>query len=1280
MRPVIFIVCMLLLSMNAGILSLMMNEGEDTSISSVRGEEERDPRTDGTAFMFDFGTDRSPLKNGYTRITPDDSYDEETSYGLLSSTRSYQVTSRMPEYSPHMLQRSWVYGEYANDLTMDGVRSTERVTFRTDLSNGTYRVRTWIGDLEKGVYSINISYNGEWLLEEADAFHPVFRSMYFTDDDYPDFINYGCAAPFTRDITVTEGSLVINVTGNDTSYWDALAIEQAKDPVYSYLSWMSTGTYKYSAGSGPWRYIGGPFTNASVLGVEIYPVPEMPVIGEVGSLELDGNVTDSDIMAAVDSINAGGWDDAYGSWEIATGKELAGEELVARAQVGLHLAGSISLNHEFDIIPQVERDLEQASLDDPRNMGILELRSSFDEFLAGLEYYIERGVPYPDGRTAKNHFYESNKGIAHLWRIEPDDPLYPKAQLWCARALYSLDPHRWTSASGTGRDILEALRPLDLDNPYITLYLDTTRELPRTWDNGTPVLSTLGEEDTWFLRNYTTGFTDAPEWAKILREELSWLYDITDWWVDHKQQADGSIGGGWTDDVEMIGLFGFDALISEGADEKSMEGARKFVEGMLASGQLDMEKGFSAAFADTEHTAELTGDSLPMMVATDFGNPFWIEFCMKTGVLMRDLWMGENDNGFLQFKANHLSATKVGTGGKAEDSWINFRAALPAFWVWWYSRDPEIEDLFVRWTECWLNASLSTEKGKPEGVTPAMIGWPDGEIGGTNAPSWYEGARNDGSVNYKWEGLSYKSYITTLFVSAFEATGNLSFLEPLRLEAELAQDYLDNNPRFPVEGSAEWAGMILGQKAINRYQDILDSYGLPGSAESPELWDPVSVVDSCTNGHKYIDKCYPLMTTEASATDRVAFVGIPNPFLIYTGGALGGALLSPSFTYTGLGRDFAAMVQSTSRSYGNISLYGFFDGVREAGLVPWALEPGATYELCGGPDADGDGIPDAGAYDYSYEFVFSSRGMEVPFNLTGRTLYALELEKLSDGTGWSLLPDPAFGADPVTVDIENGTVGVTIHNVGAADVGEFNVTLVAVDGNDTGTNVAWGRSDGMPAPRNLEPSTIEVDLDVTDPNASADYYLLIIDPGEGMDQITTRNDELRLELDDIDLSGVEPQENRPPTITITAPARGNSSANTSFSILWTASDPDRDTLTVSLFYDTDTDSSNGRTEIVSSIRNTGRFVWNTTELGEGEYYIFAEAEDEEGARVVAYSAGTVSISHGEGVEGDGADGDDAEDDFMDRIHLVFLVAVLIGLTILVFTVNVWYPKIGKNGK
>jgi len=1065
------------------------------------------------SFLFDFGS-RSYLGEGGTLVQSSTMYSDRTGYGLLEPAEEFVVTGRFQEPSPFVLQRKWVFDEYHDLMTMDGLRSEEKVSFRVDLENGTYQAIVWLGDLEKGVYSMNISANDKWLVRGADAFHTVHRSMYFDFQPSPGdpgiiYTNYGMAVPYYLKVEVENGYLVINVTGNDDRYRELLEDERARDPAFSYSVWMSTGTKKYSTGTGPWRYIGGPFSNASVLGMEIYPFPDFPLDRDEGGFEADPDISDSEVLNGLSAVNTGNLEGAFIHWKGAMERELTGRNRLARSQLGMILAGALPLDKEIEILGPVEWDLA-GNLELLDDRALTELLWQVNLTNRGLRYEFER-VLYDEVET-RNHFIEASKAYTLLRMVPPESFLYPKVQLWAARCLMNLDPHRWTSASGTALEMMENLRHLDPGNKYIRMYVDTTREEPPTWETPTPVISTTGEYDVWALRDYNKGYGDAPEWASLIHEKLGWLYDITDWWVDHRMQENGYLGGGWTDDVEMIGLFGFDALISEGADDKSLEGAGRFVDGMLESEQVDLELGYSQALADTEHTAELTGDSLPMMIAVDFGNPKWVEFSMKTAVLMRDLWMGENEKGWRQFRSNYLSATAVGTGVRAEDSWINFRAVLPALWAWWYSNDPEIQKLIVDWADCWVKAALSTEKDKPYGVIPAGIGWPDGEIGGHDSPNWYTASHPAGSVNYDWSPQSYKSYITTLLTTAFEATRNLSFLEPLRLEAEIAKEYLDDPDPRPDAGSRMWAGMILGQGAVSTYQSILDRYQLAGSGPSSTLWRPNTVMDSCIDGYNYIRKCYPLMTTEASATDRALFIGVANPFLIFTGGSIGGALLAPQFTYSGLERDFAAFVRDANAGTANISIYGFFEGERNASILPWALDIGGNYLLKTGPDENGDGIMDRVVSETGFNFV--SRGQEVEFVLPGEVEYLVSIELNEGGSGIRpLMPDPALDEENIiSIDKEAGIVTVLVHNIGSSPVED--VELALYEGE---VMIGGGSVSRLDAPSGLLPSVSDAEIRIWKEPAGGPYTL-VLDPDDEIHEITDRNNHMNIELD---LEGID---------------------------------------------------------------------------------------------------------------------------------------------------------------
>jgi hypothetical protein len=81
----------------------------------------------------------------------------------------------------------------------------------------------------------------------------------------------------------------------------------------------------------------------------------------------------------------------------------------------------------------------------------------------------------------------------------------------------------------------------------------------------------------------------------------------------------------------------------------------------------------------------------------------------------------------------------------------------------------------------------------------------------------------------------------------------------------------------------------------------------------------------------------------------------------------------------------------------------------------------------------------------------------------------------------------------------------------------------------------------------------------------------------------------------------------------------------SFTIRFVGTDADGDAATVSLYYDSDTNTANGKTLIASNIpASAGQFVWTPSSVPTGEYYIYAEATD--GIQVIGrYSSVPVRV-------------------------------------------------------
>jgi hypothetical protein len=100
--------------------------------------------------------------------------------------------------------------------------------------------------------------------------------------------------------------------------------------------------------------------------------------------------------------------------------------------------------------------------------------------------------------------------------------------------------------------------------------------------------------------------------------------------------------------------------------------------------------------------------------------------------------------------------------------------------------------------------------------------------------------------------------------------------------------------------------------------------------------------------------------------------------------------------------------------------------------------------------------------------------------------------------------------------------------------------------------------------------------------------------------------------------------NQPPVISITSPSSPEEPGSGSYTIQWTASDPDDEAI-VSLYYDRDGTGRDGRLIAHCLTEGDGSYVWDTSEVGSGTYYVYGRIDDGRNLAVVSYSAGTVKV-------------------------------------------------------
>ncbi len=239
--------------------------------------------------------------------------------------------------------------------------------------------------------------------------------------------------------------------------------------------------------------------------------------------------------------------------------------------------------------------------------------------------------------------------------------------------------------------------------------------------------------------------------SRDLRSDLDKLLPVVDWWAHGRRKAIEGTGGEAAEKAYLNRFFSRKARIGREEmrwwtpvlvgfrDPKITAAQRKLSEAILA--RPHMEDGYTSRFSDVEHTAEETADSITPMIFLAPDEQEWRERALRIVELAKSKWMGRNDRGFLQFKSTWFNADRVGRKPRrACDTVYHPRVFHPALIHWLRSGDEKVGDLITRWMDTWVDAAAREENGKPAGIVPSAVHWPDGEVGGGWTPGGGRGA------------------------------------------------------------------------------------------------------------------------------------------------------------------------------------------------------------------------------------------------------------------------------------------------------------------------------------------------------------------------------------------------------------------------------------------------------------------------------------------------------------------------------------------------------------
>lgn len=599
------------------------------------------------------------------------------------------------------------------------------------------------------------------------------------------------------------------------------------------------------------------------------------------------------------------------------------------------------------------RELQQLpGLGEPLRGDLAKVIAEIDRFIHGpsLTYF---------GKSLRAFEQARKQSMDYDFGLAPDSPLIPLTWLYRGRMITWLvieTPRgRERELLGRAREFFERTREAFPENRIAAMYLGQPIPAPQQYPAP----------------------ANAPAWARYQREAIERLTDIIEWWIDHRMQADGQFGGGWGDDCEMWRwwapvLLGFDA-------PKITAAQARFSNALLS--QPHMRRGFSNILNDVEHSAEDSADAMTPMMHLDPNNPVWRDRALRLADLMETLWTGRNERGQLQFKSTFFSVDRVDPDPRhACDTTFHPRALQPALLYWQRTADPRLTQLVSAWMDTWVDAAMRTERGKPAGVIPSALHWPDGRVGGLG-PEWWDPQNYEVASLYRFPSALSLMLHTQLLT--WHMTGNPRYLAPLRAMAAFRLKFLRGQfPGTAEPGGVAWCASKINLSSVLAKYQFLDPGGefddllaLEGASGLPALdrGGRERQVRALERTAAALAINFEGYTSEVRYTDRVlrfpALFGdngmfekaiesfsVPSPELLYSTitGDPGDAMYCPLNAVRWLtpSRDLAALVTTSTRRAFSAELYHFGNVSRAMSAELCLLAPGDyTWEVRGNDSA-----------------------------------------------------------------------------------------------------------------------------------------------------------------------------------------------------------------------------------------------------------------------------------------------------------------------------------------
>jgi len=564
-----------------------------------------------------------------------------------------------------------------------------------------------------------------------------------------------------------------------------------------------------------------------------------------------------------------------------------------------------------------------------------------------------------------------------------------------------------------------------------------------------------------------------PQWAYLQVEDLGTLKKLINWYVDHRQIANGEFGGGLSDDSDFTEWWPGLALM--GATPNKLKASlNKELDAMFD--QHMFTNGLATIQTDELHSYEDGINVLGESMMLDYGSPKQIERAMVTAKRLE--WLsGINAAGHRHIRSNYFNGAKMAENGvwgwSKDNSYMVFHPALSLVS---FNGAPETRKMVLELADgllahykpgprgamsLYAEVNFKTDEDKPTGMRPWFILW----------------------AAYRWTGDA--KYVKPFVDAPLQGLGfiNADALDMLDLRKSQRDAIVSRSDRIdPVAGEAmpQLAWQVTGDTS---YLEKVYASQLRAAHEREFI---------NTEGSLWIDRVY--FNSDELQRARLGGVALIRNYC-YPGHAVSWRFAKPANE-----QSVALLVPEATPTHIRIVAYNLDSVPVKAQMTggeidpgQWTLTQGTYLALNGQPPSPGAVLEDATTRTVAFE---RSSALDVTF--APRTMTVFELDLKEKGVPYWSRPD--LGLDQEDVKLAGSTMTVTVHSVGAVDAPVSRLVLRDAEGKTLATVAV----PALKAPADLVPKTATVKL-IVPSGATLKGATVTVECGGSTPEITQRN-------------------------------------------------------------------------------------------------------------------------------------------------------------------------------